>query len=99
MNKYHHANLKRFTEELQYVDEVSQTVLKGQLLIEEALTRIIAKFVFHSELIPALRLGFAQKMDLARSMSLDGSKNRMWDLIGGINELRNQLSHSLDTEK
>ena len=99
MDKYLRANLKSFHDELRYVDEVAQIVLKGQLLIEESLTRIIAKFVFHPKLIPPLRLGFVQKMDLARSMSLDESENGMWNMIAAINELRNQLSHSLDTNK
>jgi hypothetical protein len=44
-------------------------VLKGHLLIEEALDGIISNFVFHSERIGEARLSFAQKVNLARSMS------------------------------
>lgn len=86
-------------EHFQYVDAIAQVVLKGHLLIEEALERIIGKFVFHPEHLENANLRFAQKLDVARSMSLDEQDNEMWDLAKAINSLRNELAHSLNSKK
>ena len=43
-------------------------------------------------------MSFYQKINIARSISLDESQNEMWELLGLINEYRNQLAHSLDEE-
>lgn len=86
-------------EHFQHVDAITQVVLKGHLLIEEALERIIGKFVFHPEHMENVNLRFAQKLDVARSMSLDEQDNEMWDLAKVINSLRNELAHSLSSEK
>ena len=91
--------LAKFTEHFQHVDAVAQVVLKAHLLIEEALDRIVGKFVFHPEFLEDSRLTFAQKVDLARSMSLDAHGNPMWELVTAINALRNDLSHSLASTK
>ena len=41
-------------------------------------------------------MSFLQKVQLSRSLSLDESENRMWDLIIALNQLRNKLAHTLD---
>lgn len=87
---------KRFTDELQYVDDVAQIVLKGHLVMEEVMTTSIATFLLHSEYVEACRLQFHQKLHLSRAMSTSDQNNEMWSLIASINSLRNHLSHSLD---
>ena len=77
-------------------DDAALIVLKGHLVIEERITSVIEKFVFHPEHLERARLTFAHKMALARSMSLDESESSAWDLIEKLNSLRNKLSHSLD---
>lgn len=89
----------QFMEHFQYVDATAQVVLKGHLLIEETLDTIIGKFVYHPEHLHNANLRFAQKLDVAKSMSLDEHSNEMWELAKGINSLRNELSHSLKSEK
>ena len=59
---------------------------------------MIEKFVFEPEFIDRARLQFSQKIAIARSMSLDESRNSIWDLIEKLNTLRNKLAHSLDGE-
>lgn len=81
------------------VDELALVVLKGHLVIEKFLDRIISRFVFHPEMLKSARLTFAQQVSIARSMSLDEHANSMWDLIKAINALRNDLTHSLDSPK
>jgi len=84
---------------LQHVDESAVVLLKGHLIIEEALNEIIGTFVFHSEQLDKVRISFAQKVAIARAMSLDEHENEMWQLILAVNSLRNELAHSLNSPK
>ena len=90
---------KRFNDEVQYVDTVSQVLLKGHLLIEEVLTQTLELNVLHSKFIGKSKLTFNQKLHLCRAISLSDQDNRMWSLISAINSVRNQLSHTLNSEK
>jgi hypothetical protein len=81
------------------VDETVVVVLKGHLLIEEALDAIISGFVFHPEFVQAANLRFGQKLSMARALSLDEHKNDMWDIAFSLNSLRNELAHSLQSSK
>lgn len=90
---------EKFREHLQYVDDTVLIVLKGHLLVEEALDSILATFAFHPDLLQAASLRFAQKVNIARSMSLDEQQNEMWNLALSLNTLRNELAHSLQIEK
>ena len=99
MNETHQALERKLQEHFATVDATAQIVLKGHLLIEEALDTILGKFVFHSEYFESANLRFAQKIDLARSVSLADQNNEMWELVIAINSLRNELSHSLKSVK
>lgn len=76
-------------------DRPAVMLLKGHLVLEEKLAAIIGKFVFHGEVLENARLTFAQKMSVARSLSLDEHNNTVWGLIEKLNKLRNILAHSL----
>jgi uncharacterized Rmd1/YagE family protein len=99
MSGVHERNLERFTEQMSQVDALALVVLKGHLLLEEQLERILGTFVFHPEHLEAARLSFAQKVSLARSISLDEHENSMWELILAVNAMRNELAHALHSEK
>src|SRR5688572_25258720 len=90
--------LDSFTKEMGAVDEVVHVLLKGHLLIEEALTRIIGLYLFHPEHLPKADLRFHQKMVLCRSLCLRKDKFGEWDLIAAINTLRNKIAHKLNSE-
>lgn len=92
-------NLARFTEQLQYVDELAAVVLKGHLVLEEQLDRIIRRFLFHPKHLDGASLRFHQKIKIAQSMSLDGHENSIWNLLLALNALRNNLAHSLEHDK
>lgn len=81
------------------LDESVLIVLKGHLLIEEMLDAIIRTFVFHPDYLDGARLSFSQKLHIARSMSLDEHNNGMWEIALRINSLRNELAHSLESDK
>jgi hypothetical protein len=72
--------LKRVREHFGYVDETALIVLKGHLLIEESLNSIISKYVFHPEFVEMANLGFAQKVCIARAVTLTEHKNEMFAL-------------------
>lgn len=91
--------LAKLEQHLQHVDESALVILKGHLVVEEALSEIIGTFVFHGELLDGAHITFAQKVAIARSMSLDDHNNEMWQLVLAVNSLRNELAHALDSPK
>ncbi|MGP3699907.1 hypothetical protein, partial [Rhodobacter sp. NSM] len=93
------ALMKKVESTFGAVDETIIIVLKGHLLIEELLDRIIGTFVFHPDYVMAANLRFAQKISLARSLSVGEQDNAMWDIIIRLNALRNELAHSLGSDK
>jgi hypothetical protein len=99
MSDVHDRNLKQLTDQMRHIDELALVVLKGHLVLEEQLERILGKFLFHPEYLEEANLRFAQKVALARSMSLDEQANSMWELLLAMNGLRNELAHALHSEK
>ena len=89
----------RFSKFLYEADDIVEIVLKSHLMIEEALTRIISKYVLYPDFIDEAGLTFWQKVNVARSISLDDSENSMWLLVAGYNKLRNDYGHSLEPPK
>lgn len=91
------ASIDRFTREMSTIDEMVHVLLKGHLLLEEALALIIDQHVFHREDVAEARLSFAQKLNVARSLCLRKNKLGEWDLVAAINGLRNDLAHRLNS--
>src|SRR5690348_17019375 len=89
----------QFTDQLREVDDVAQIVLKGHLVMEGIMTDAIETFLLHGEFVDAARLQVHQKVALCRAISTSDQHNKMWDLVGSINTLRNALSHSLDPDR
>lgn len=90
---------KQFTDEVRYIDDTAQIILKGHLVIEDIFNQALESFVLHGEHIEDARLQFHQKLELCRAISLSDNKNNMWNLIRKINAVRNALSHSLNHER
>ncbi len=88
-----------FRKELSEHDPLQQVVLKGHLVIEAALDNIITTIFFHPEYVFRARIGFAQKVALARAYGLRKAGNSMWNLILSINEARNEVAHNLAGER
>ncbi|MBC5786392.1 hypothetical protein H8N03_25870 [Ramlibacter sp. USB13] len=79
------------------MDEAVHVLLKGHLLIEEALNRILEQYVFHREHLEDARLTFNQKVLIGRSLALRKNNIGEWELIAAINTLRNELAHRLNS--
>lgn len=90
--------MDRFREVLGSVDETTLVLLKGHLLIEEALSGIIELHTYHHEHLDAARLSFNQKALVARSLSFRRAGIGEWELIQAINALRNDLAHRLESD-
>tara|TARA_R110002072_G_scaffold162687_2_gene314795 strand:- start:6962 stop:7513 length:552 start_codon:yes stop_codon:yes gene_type:complete len=84
-----------FFEQVRHVDELASVVLNGHLVLDQALWRIVEKFVHHEEHLPN-QLTFFHRVGMARSMSLDEQNNSMWNLLLAVNTLRNKLAHPTD---
>lgn len=87
--------LRRFQEEMDSPDEVLHVLLKGHLVLEETLTRILEQYVFHPDHLDDARLSFNHKLSLARSLCLRMDTFDEWELLGAINGLRNEVAHNL----
>lgn len=89
----------KFMDEIRYVDDLAQIVLKGHLVIEDLLNKALGSFFIHGDLIDNARLQFHQKLELCKAISVSEHQNNVWNLVKKINVLRNALSHSLDSER
>jgi hypothetical protein len=85
-----------YEKHLGEVDEVALHVLKGHLIIESVLDNLLAQIFFYPKYI---RLGFAQKAQIARAYALRKNEFPMWNLLTAINEMRNAVAHSLSGER
>jgi len=90
---------KAFFDEIKYVDDTAQIVLKGHLVAEDLMNKAIESFVLHGEHIDNAKLQFHQKMEICKSISLSDNKNNMWNILKQINVVRNALSHSLNENR
>lgn len=88
-----------FRKELSEHDPLQQVVLKGHLVIEAALDNILTIIFFHPEYVFRARIGFAQKVAIARAYGLRKAENSMWNVILSINETRNEVAHNLAGER
>lgn len=90
---------KKFIDEIKYIDDTSQIILKGHLVAEDLMNQAIESFVLHGEYIEDARLQFHQKLEICRSLSVSEHNNNMWNVLKNINKVRNALAHSLDKER
>lgn len=81
-------------------DPLAGIILKGHLLIERLLTEFLGSRVFRN--VPGVEradLKFGQLLDLCRAWAPQDELTPLWNLIGKINTLRNDLGHALETPK
>jgi hypothetical protein len=88
-----------FDEHMKFVDKEAQILTSGHLIIETALDNVLDLIFFHTEHIRKARLSFSQKMQLARAIALRKNNLQPWTLIASINAVRNEIAHSLASEK
>lgn len=95
---YEHT-MPRILEELYASDETVMVILKGHLLVEEHLNRILSTQLSRPEEIDKAGLKFSQRLQLVKALAtIEFADFPAWDLISSLNSLRNQLAHSLSTD-
>jgi hypothetical protein len=87
--RYFQAFKKHVTE----IDEIANIVLKGHLLIEGAIDRIVRYTFFHPDYVLDSRHNFERKVQIARAMSLNAHNWPDWDIVLAVNSLRNAVAH------
>ena len=81
------------------IDELRLSVLKGHLLMEEALDGFIQAAVCHPEQINHVNMNFHTKAHLAIALGCERDKDEMWSVVWAINQLRNKIAHKLDSDE
>jgi hypothetical protein len=80
-------------------DDLTLIVLKGHLLVEEALNDVAGSVLPHPEHLSSARLGFFALACVVRAAVAEKSTNEAWNLIAMLNTLRNNLAHGLESPK
>jgi hypothetical protein len=88
-----------FEHGMDQIDDVVDVTVKGQLLIEEAITRLVDQYLAQPEYLSDASLRFYQKSSLARALCRGKDKSGEWTLMHAINALRNTLAHALESEE
>ncbi|EGU47244.1 hypothetical protein VIOR3934_02707 [Vibrio orientalis CIP 102891 = ATCC 33934] len=78
--------------------EIELVLLKGHLILEQAINQHLLRYIDHEKNLDSLSLMFAKKVDLLNA--LEGSKPNVWQeytpYIKRINKIRNKLAHQLN---
>ena len=80
--------------------EPELVVLKGHLLVEETLQRLLCDAAQSRDHLEAARLGFMQRLQLARAFSSPNSAKGPdpWRSLEALNSLRNTLVHKVEPD-
>ncbi|ARU87844.1 hypothetical protein B9K09_07635 [Pseudomonas sp. M30-35] len=89
-------DFKRYLEHMPIKSDVSLSVLKGHLLIEELIWSLIRSKVVSSSELEKTRFSFEQLTYLARALSGDSGDSWVWDSVKKLNRIRNLLAHRLE---
>ncbi|MDV5087205.1 hypothetical protein R2R29_22530 [Vibrio diabolicus] len=85
-------------KELYDQSEVELVLLKGHLILEQAINQHLLLYIESKKSLDALNLMFAKKVDLL--VALEGSQPSAWQeyvpYIKRINSIRNKLAHQLN---
>lgn len=90
--------LFRFMEHMPPKEDTELGLLKGHLLIEEVLTKLIERSTKNPKYLLDAKLNFAQKIYLARSLDGLDRNEWVWGALRKLNNARNKLAHGLDRE-
>jgi hypothetical protein len=93
---------QKYFEELKahlpMVKDPTVIILRGHLLIEDLLDRLISANLRNTHAIQNARLTFFQKLCLAQGIIGSSNEDGKWKAIKELNKLRNMISHNLPDE-
>ncbi|MBI3041588.1 MAG: hypothetical protein HYY78_02040 [Betaproteobacteria bacterium] len=79
--------------------DLSLMTLKGHLLAEGLLEKIIRQFCARPEVLESLQIHFVVKAAMARALVGDIQNKKLWELVGLLNNIRNHYGHQLESTK
>lgn len=92
-------HVTRYLEHLPSTTDETLLVLRGHLLVEELITEVVETYLPNPKYLEDARLTFAQKVNIARAMCWTKHNSDIWPLVAAMNQLRNELAHSLDAPR
>lgn len=88
--------IERADEHLDKVSDVVTLILKGHLLVEEALFAAVQTKFPHPQYFLDANLRFAQLLSIAKGLFFTEECAPVWDAIQALNSVRNRLAHTLE---
>jgi len=89
----------RFLEVLPKSGDKELTLLKAHLVIEEVLTKILAKECVNEKYLNEAKLQFHQKVKLVRAYNKITNSDWVWKALQLLNQARNHMSHNLTAQE
>jgi hypothetical protein len=93
------VNLQQIAERSKLLDELRVAVIKGHVVMEEALDSFLEAALPNPEQLEQLRPQFRVKGYLALSLALGADKDEVWPLFWAVTELRNKIAHKIDSNE
>lgn len=90
--------IERADEHLDQVSDVTTLILKGHLLVEEALYAAVQDKFSQPQFFLDANPRFAQLLAIAKGFFFDDKHAPVWDAIQALNSIRNRLAHRLDPD-
>ncbi|WP_318399787.1 hypothetical protein [Photobacterium leiognathi] len=84
---------------LENINDFELTILKCHLLVEEALTELLADKSESPKYILEARLTFANKLQISRALADTSCEPWVWTAISMLNKTRNRLAHNLTSSE
>jgi hypothetical protein len=88
--------IERADQHLDEVSDVITLILKGHLLVEEALYAAVQTQFSNPQYLIDANLRFAQLLSIAKGFFFTNEHAPMWNAIQTLNSLRNRLAHKLE---
>ena len=87
--------VREITQHLDKTDDPILVILRGHLLVEERVRRILARLSRAPEELKTARLSFHQVLYLCRAV-IARHDEPAWGFMERLNEVRNRIAHHLD---
>jgi hypothetical protein len=84
-------------KEMPSVNDLTLVAIKGHLIVECIINKIVASHCQTPEYLDKARLTFSQLTYLAQSLIIIPSPKQIFPAIHNLNRLRNQLAHNIDS--
>ena len=90
---------ERFAEHLPPKGDLELLVLKGHLLVEEALYKLVAREIRYPQALEEANFKFFQILHIAKGLCYAEDMKWLWDALARLNRLRNQMAHDLNPDQ